>query len=163
MTKHTYCGGINQPAYYGCAGGCEMTYTADDLRTHSYQCWCYECWDSSDMVSETGNEYQSLPEFVPVSHGATASTGQPEVQQYSVVPHPKLKRDYKGRTVRAKRDLENAWGIIPAGTLAIIGHQSPKGSVLTAEECSCCGLKAIIAGIGMDAIEFVEPIAGSEP
>lgn len=81
-----------------------------------------------------------------------------EALEYIVVPHPKLKRDYKGRTVRARRDLQNGWGIIPAGTLATIRNQSPKGSELVVEACSCCGLKAIVGAIGADAVEFVEPV-----
>lgn len=83
-------------------------------------------------------------------------------EQYSVVPHPKLKREYEGRTVRTTRELKNGWGIIPSGTVAVITNQSPKGSTLTANQCSCCGARPTISRVGMDDIEFIEPVAGGE-
>ncbi|EBQ4765837.1 hypothetical protein QFR45_004835, partial [Salmonella enterica] len=79
-------------------------------------------------------------------------------KRYAVVPHPKLKREYKGRLVRTTRVLKNGWGLIPLGAVATVTHQSPKGSELTFEPCDCCGLKAIISHVSMDSIEFIEPI-----
>jgi hypothetical protein len=79
-------------------------------------------------------------------------------KQYAVVPHPKLKREYKGRLVRTTRELKNGWGMIPLGAVATVSHQSPKGSELVFEPCDCCGLKAVISHVGMDSIEFIEPI-----
>lgn len=83
-------------------------------------------------------------------------------EQYSVVPHPKLKRDYPGRVVRTTRELKNGWVIIPAGAVAGITYQSPKGSTLTGNPCNCCGVRPIISHVGMDDIEFIEPVAGGE-
>jgi hypothetical protein len=80
-------------------------------------------------------------------------------EQYYVVPHPKLKRDYKGRIVRTTRELKNGWGVIPVGAVATISNQSPKGSSLTLNACGCCGLKAIISHVSADSFEFIEPIA----
>ncbi len=76
---------------------------------------------------------------------------------YHIVPHPKLKRDYKGRTVRTTRELKNGWGIIPVGAIGLIDIQSPKGSSIVFETCSCCNMKPIVSGVHMDSIEFVEP------
>lgn len=44
-------------------------------------------------------------------------------KRYAVVPHPKLKREYKGRLVRTTRVLKNGWGLIPLGAalLQIVG------------------------------------------
>ncbi|GAB0079365.1 hypothetical protein TOC8171_47710 [Pseudomonas syringae] len=72
------------------------------------------------------------------------------------IPHPKLKRDYTGKRVRTVRELCNGWGIIPAGSLAVIDHQSPKGSSLIIEACNCCGVKPIISAVSASDIEFVE-------
>ena len=75
---------------------------------------------------------------------------------FKVIPHPKLKRDYTGKRVRTLRELRNGWGIIPAGSLAVIDHQSPKGSSLIFEACNCCAVKPIISAISAGDIEFVE-------
>ena len=80
-------------------------------------------------------------------------------EQYYVVPHPKLKRDYKGRIVRTTRELKNGWGVIPVGAVATISNQSPKGLSLTLNACGCCGLKAIISHVSANSFEFIEPIA----
>lgn len=79
-------------------------------------------------------------------------------EQYSVVPRPKLKRDYVGRIVRTTLELKNGWGVIPAGAVATINNQSPKGSGLILKACECCGMKAIIGHVGADSFEFIEPI-----
>lgn len=76
--------------------------------------------------------------------------------EYTVVPHPKLKREYKGRLVRTTQEMRNGWVVIPAGAVATIDHQSPKGSSLTFEKCGCCGMKARISHVGVDCIEFIE-------
>lgn len=81
--------------------------------------------------------------------------------QYSVVPHPRLKREYEGRTIRTTRELRNGWGVIPAGVVATISKQSPKGSSLVFEPCNCCGLRAVISGVHKDDIEFVVPSPSS--
>lgn len=75
-----------------------------------------------------------------------------------VVPHPKLKRDYPGRTVRLTRELANGYVVLPKGTVAVVTSQSPKGSTLTCEACKCCGMKAIISAISAEDIEFIEPV-----
>lgn len=76
--------------------------------------------------------------------------------EYTVVPHPKLKREYKGRLVRTTQEMRNGWVVIPAGAVATIDNQSPKGSSLTFEKCGCCGMKARISHVGVDCIEFIE-------
>ena len=78
---------------------------------------------------------------------------------YGVIPHPKLKRDYKGQRVRTTTEMTNAWGTIPAGSLALIAEQTPKGSTLVIDACSCCGLKARMSAIKPDDIVFVEAAA----
>lgn len=83
--------------------------------------------------------------------------------RYKVVPHPKLKREYKGRAVRTTREMTNGWGTIPAGSVAEIEYQSPKGSSLVFEACACCGLTATISHVPADAIEFIEPVDGGKP
>ncbi|AQH05682.1 hypothetical protein A9R05_42450 (plasmid) [Burkholderia sp. KK1] len=80
--------------------------------------------------------------------------------QFKVVPHPRLKRDYTGRTVRLTRDLSNGWGVIPSGAIATIEVQNNKGSTLLCAPCLCCGLKARISAIQPGDIEFVERITG---
>jgi hypothetical protein len=76
--------------------------------------------------------------------------------QMDVVKHPKLKRDYPGKRVRTLSDLKNGLGIIPAGSLALIKSQSPKGSSLEIDTCGHCGFKPIISAIQPADIEFVE-------
>lgn len=80
-----------------------------------------------------------------------------------VVPHPKLKRDYKGRIVRATRDLTNGWGTIPAGSVGTISNQSPKGSSIDFPPCECCGLRAHISRVDVSGIEFVEQQSKATP
>lgn len=79
--------------------------------------------------------------------------------QFKVVPHPKLKREYVGRTVRLLRDVSNGWGVIASGAFATIEVQNNKGSTLLCAPCWCCGLKARISAIQPDDIEFVERVA----
>lgn len=45
------------------------------------------------------------------------------------MPHPKLKRDYKGKRVRTTKDVSNAFWQVPAWSLATVTEQSPKGFV----------------------------------
>lgn len=78
-----------------------------------------------------------------------------------VVPHPKLKRDYRGRTVRTTRELTNGYVSIPKGAIATVTGQSPRGSTLVFEACSCCTMKPIISRIAAADIEFVEPLASA--
>ncbi|MBB4861595.1 hypothetical protein HNP46_000406 [Pseudomonas nitritireducens] len=86
------------------------------------------------------------------------TTQEPVKELYAVVPHPKLKREYVGRLVRTTKELRNGWGSIPAGTVATVTSQSPKGSFIEAEPCGCCGIKAFMSYLGVDDIEFIEPI-----
>jgi hypothetical protein len=76
--------------------------------------------------------------------------------QMKVVPHPKLKRDFPGKRVRTLHDLKNGMGVIPAGSLALINNQSPKGSSLVVDACGHCGYKPIISAIQPADIEFLE-------
>lgn len=78
-----------------------------------------------------------------------------------VVPQPKLKREYRGRTVRTTRELTNGYVTIPEGAIATVTVQSPRGSTLVFEACNCCGMKPIISRIAADDIEFVEPLVSA--
>lgn len=78
-----------------------------------------------------------------------------------VVPHPKLKRDYRGRTVRTTRELTNGYVSIPKGAIATVTGQTPRGSTLVFRPCSCCTMKPIISCIAASDIEFVEPLAST--
>lgn len=74
----------------------------------------------------------------------------------NVIPHPKLKRNYAGQTVRTLYQMSNGYVTIPAGELATIRSQSSHGSELQFVPCSCCGLSAKVSHVQADAIEFVE-------
>lgn len=76
--------------------------------------------------------------------------------QIRVVSHPKLKRDYIGRTVRAAVEMSNSYITIPAGKVGKVEYQGPRGSTLEFEACQCCGIKARITGVPAHEIEFVE-------
>lgn len=73
------------------------------------------------------------------------------------VKPPKLKREWKGCTVRTVRDIKNSFFAIPAGTIATITHQTTIGSELTAAPCSCCGIQAIISRVPPTDFVFVDP------
>lgn len=77
------------------------------------------------------------------------------------MPHPKLKRDYKGKRVRTTKDVSNAFWQVPAWSLATVTEQSPKGSYLTFDPCDCCGISARISNVPANCMEFV--IAYSDP
>ena len=79
-------------------------------------------------------------------------------QKYKVVPHPKLKRDYRGRLVRLTRDIANGLGKLPVGAVGIIETQSPKGSAFLGQPCPHCGLQMRVSRLSVDDIEFVESI-----
>ena len=71
------------------------------------------------------------------------------------MPHPKLKRDYRGKRVRTTKDVLNAFLKISAGSLATITEQSPKGSYLAFDPCDCCGISARTSNVPANFIEFV--------
>lgn len=73
------------------------------------------------------------------------------------VKPPKLKRDWKGCTVRTVRDIENSFVAIPAGTIATITRQTTVGSELTAEPCEYCGVQAIVSRVHPTDFVFVAP------
>lgn len=81
--------------------------------------------------------------------------------EYKVIPHPKLKRDYKGKTIRTLVNLQNGYVSIPKGSIGVIVIQSPIGSEITFNPCSCCGMKARIRRIGMNDFEFIEEIGAT--
>ena len=117
----------------------------------------------AQMILDLITDYEAMQaEFDQLEKALSAYHKQGNLamsEQYYVVPHPKLKRDYKGRIVRTTRELKNGWGVIPVGAVATISNQSPKGSSLTLNACGCCGLKAIISHVSADSFEFIEPIA----
>ena len=75
-----------------------------------------------------------------------------------VVPHPKLKRDFRGRTVRTTRTITNGYVTIPEGAKATISGQTSRGSTLTFAACSGCGMRPIVSHVAPADIEFVEPL-----
>ncbi|MFM2588196.1 hypothetical protein [Vibrio sp. TBV020] len=90
------------------------------------------------------------------AHSPVSIQSLQEVPDIKVIPHPKLKRDYTGRTIRTVRTLKNGWGEIPSGSIGVIRHQSPKGSSIEFDLCSCCTVKPTISGVTMDDIEFLQ-------
>lgn len=81
--------------------------------------------------------------------------------EYKVIPHPKLKRDYKGKTIRTTEIIGNGYAKFPIGSIAIIEVQSPKGSSLLFNKCECCGIQLRISRVGMNDFEFIEEIGAS--
>lgn len=73
-----------------------------------------------------------------------------------VIPHPKLKRDYKGKRVRLIKAISNAFVCVPSGKVATIIEQSPKGSYLKFDACECCSINAQISSVPSTAFEFIE-------
>lgn len=94
-------------------------------------------------------------------YGAMAKAIMVADAPWRVVPHPKLKRDFVGRTVRTKRDMRNGMATIPKGTIATIKGRSRVGAELTSAKCECCGLHANISRIGDHDFEFVEQLSNS--
>ena len=80
------------------------------------------------------------------------------MKTYNVVPHPKLKRDYKGRMVRLTQNVANSLGKLPAGAVGFIELQSHKGSRFLSEPCSHCGFQMRVSELSVHHIEFIEPI-----
>lgn len=78
---------------------------------------------------------------------------------WQVVPHPKLKRDYVGKTVRTKRPMRNSMVTIPAGTIAAVKYRPRTGADLESKPCSCCGLSANISRVEDSDFVFVEPVS----
>lgn len=76
----------------------------------------------------------------------------------TVLPHPRLKREYVGRYVRTKRDMSNGFVTIPAGMIGLIDAQSPKGSILTFSPCKCCGMTAHVSRVQPTDFEFIEQV-----
>lgn len=79
-------------------------------------------------------------------------------QKYKVVPHPKLKRDYRGRVVRLTRNMANGFGKLPAGAVGIIEAQNNKGSEFLGEPCEYCGVCMRVSRLSVSDIEFLESI-----
>lgn len=73
------------------------------------------------------------------------------------VKPPKLKRDWKGCTVRTVCDITNHFFMIPAGTLMTITWQSQRGSELTAARCNCCGVQSSVSHVKPKSFVFVAP------
>lgn len=69
---------------------------------------------------------------------------------------PKLKRDWVGLRVRARRDLKNAHGIIAAGATLVV-YGSHGGLKMTADRCDCCGYRPSITGVSEDSVDIVGP------
>lgn len=83
------------------------------------------------------------------------------MSNFKVVPHPKLKRDYVNRKVRTTRELSNGYGVVPIGSIATINNQSPTGSTLFFEKCSCCSVAMKMLRVCKQDIEFIENIEDS--
>ena len=67
---------------------------------------------------------------------------------------PKLRRDWIGCTVRAKRDIRNGYMMLPAGTLFIVDSAHRKAN-LRSKRCDCCGMWMFVTQVEWDALEFL--------
>lgn len=65
---------------------------------------------------------------------------------------PKLKRDYKGMTVKTVRELKNGSTIIPVGTICIVDDWH-KGLTLITPICQHCGIRAFITRVPQSYVE----------
>lgn len=74
----------------------------------------------------------------------------------SIVPSPKLKRDYVGWFVRTTREMSNGYVTIPAGKIAKVEGQNRLGSTLKFQACECCGMQAILSRVQPSDMEFIE-------
>jgi hypothetical protein len=75
---------------------------------------------------------------------------------YKVVPHPRLKRDFIGRTVRTRRQMQNAHMSIPAGTVLQVDDRPRTGARLKSAPCQYCGVSIFISRVEDRDFEFVE-------
>ncbi|MGL5955425.1 MAG: hypothetical protein ACRC0X_02280 [Brevinema sp.] len=74
-----------------------------------------------------------------------------------VIPYPKLKRDWIGKLVRSKVDMQNHYAHIPKGTLFEVEYASRRLELLTFH-CDCCNsrLKITIKSNMEDHKEHIE-------
>lgn len=74
---------------------------------------------------------------------------------WEVEKHPKLKRDFVGRTVRTKRELQNGFMTIPVGTICRVDRRPNVGASLTSDPCPHCGMKVNVGRVQDWDFEFV--------
>lgn len=69
---------------------------------------------------------------------------------------PRLKRDWVGRRVRARRQLETGQVIVPGGALGIVRYKKPGTTTIAFDACLHCGVQPIVRvdDVG-EAFEFV--------
>jgi hypothetical protein len=81
---------------------------------------------------------------------------------WRVVPAPRLKREYEGRTVRVRHALTNVYGTIAAGTICRITQRHHRGgSRLETLGCASCGVRLSVSKVPDSNYEFVEPVAAT--
>lgn len=68
-----------------------------------------------------------------------------------MTPVPKLKRDWIGRKVRARRDLKNHVVNVPEGAVLEV-TDNHGGLSLTTEQCECCGVRVFIRKVPEQAV-----------
>lgn len=72
-------------------------------------------------------------------------------------PGGKHTADWKGKRLRALRDLKNAFGVIAAGTLMTVERIAPgKGINAVTDKCPHCGAQLGISGLSPCDVELVE-------
>lgn len=71
---------------------------------------------------------------------------------------PKLKRDYKGLTVRTVTEIRNGAMIIPAGTVCEVDEWF-RGLTLITSRCPHCGVRMFVTRVSQSRVELVEPQA----
>lgn len=74
---------------------------------------------------------------------------------YRIVPTPKLKRDYYGKTVRTLRPMNNGYTCTPAGSIAlVVGTANSIGLIFS--KCPHCGVQTKISKVNSRDLEFIE-------
>ena len=71
-------------------------------------------------------------------------------------------KEVVGQTVRTRRELQNGYMRVPAGTLATITHKRD-GYNLETEPCGECGVSVSITRVSPIDVELVLTETGGEP
>lgn len=67
---------------------------------------------------------------------------------------PKLRREWRGKQVRTKRELRNGVLIIKAGTICIVRY-THRLADLTSTPCDCCGVAINIRRVPWEDLEYL--------
>jgi hypothetical protein len=69
---------------------------------------------------------------------------------------PKLKRDYKGLTVKVVREIRNASEIVPVGRICTVDEWF-RGLSLISPKCEHCGSRTFITRVPLSHVELIVP------